>query len=270
MSKRFIRHLFDFTLSCIALFSISFANYSCAQDDIPSAPNPPRLYNNLSVEFPDFLSSTDALELEKRLVAFADSTSNQIVVVIIDDLGGYEPWDYATRIGDKWKVGQEKEDNGIVLLIKPTGGKGERKTFIAVGKGLEGAIPDATCHQIVEHEILPNFKEEKYLDGITAAIDVLEDLSKGEYNSKIYDEKVKKSERFSKILMVIIAIVIILVVLIFGRRGGGFGDGVTLGAGSAFYHGHSRRGSGWGGGSSGGFGGFGGGGFGGGGSGGSW
>ncbi len=252
------------------LLSFFFVGKVFAQDDIPEPPNPPRLYNNLSLEFSDLIAADEAIKLEKRLVAFADSTSNQIVVVVVDDLGGYEPWDFATRLGDKWKVGQEKEDNGIVILIKPTGGKGERKTFIAVGKGLEGAIPDATCHQIVEHEILPNFKEEKYLEGITAAVDVLEDLSKGEYNSKNYDEKVKKSERFSKILMVIIAIVIILVIFIFGRRGGGFGDGVTIGAGHAFFHGHSRRGGGWGGGSSGGFGGFGGGGFGGGGSGGSW
>jgi uncharacterized protein len=270
MLVRIMRHLFSLTLSGIAFCLLVVFNNSFAQDDIPAAPSPPKLYNNLSVEFPNFISSADALELEKRLVAFADSTSNQIVVVVVDDLGGYEPWDYATRIGDKWKVGQEKEDNGIVLLIKPTGGKGDRKTFIAVGKGLEGAIPDATCHQIVEHEILPNFKEEKYLEGITSAIDVLEALSKGEYNSKAYADQIKKSEKFSKILMIIIAIVIIVLIFIFGRKGGGFGDGVTLGAGRAFYHGHSRRGGGWGGGGSGGFGGFGGGSFGGGGSGGSW
>jgi uncharacterized protein len=254
-------------LGILVLILSSFHTFS--QDDIPDAPNPPRLYNNLSIAFPNFIAIDEALELESRLVAFADSTSNQIVVVVVDDLGGYEPWEFATRIGDKWKVGQEKEDNGIVLLIKPSGGKGERKTFIAVGQGLEGVIPDATCKQIVDHEILPNFKEEKYFEGIIAAVDVLEDLSKGEYNSKAYADKVKKSERFSKILMVIIAIVIIVIVLLFGRKGGGFGDGITLGGGRAFYYGHSRRG-GWGGGSSGGFGGFGGGSFGGGGSGGSW
>ncbi len=259
-------HSFCYLVLCL----LSFFNTVQAQDDIPNPPNPPRLYNNLSIVFPNFISSADALNLEKRLVAFADSTSNQIVVVVVDDLGGYEPWEFATRIGDKWKVGQEKEDNGIVLLIKPTGGKGERKTFIAVGQGLEGAIPDATCRQIVDNEILPNFKEEKYLEGITAAVNVLEDLSKGEYNSKEYADKIKKSERFSKILMIIIAIVVIVVIFIFGKRGGGFGDGITIGAGHAFFHGHSRRGGGWGGGSSGGFGGFGGGGFGGGGSGGSW
>lgn len=253
----------------VMLFFLLSAFKTFSQDAIPEPPNPPRLFNNLSVEFSNFIATDQVEKLEKRLVAFADSTSNQIVVVVVDDLGGYEPWEFATRIGDKWKVGQENEDNGIVLLIKPTGRKGERKTFIAVGQGLEGAIPDATCKQIVDHEILPNFKEEKYYEGIVSAIDVLEDLSKGEYNSKAYADKVKKSERFSKILMVIIAIVVIVIVLLFGRKGGGFGDGITIGGSRAFYYGNSRRG-GWGGGGSGGFGGFGGGSFGGGGSGGSW
>jgi uncharacterized protein len=267
ISHRNLKRLYLSIFGMLLLLLSAFNSFS--QDDIPDAPNPPKLYNNLSIEFPNFLDAEESEKLEKRLVAFADSTSNQIVVIVVDDIGGYEPWEFATRVGDKWKVGQEKEDNGIVLLIKPTGGKGERKTFIAVGQGLEGAIPDATSKQIVDHEILPNFKKEKYFEGIVAAVEILEDLSKGEYNSKAYAEKVKKSERFSKVLMVIIAIVVIAIVLIFGKRGGGFGDGITMGGSRAFYYGNSRRG-GWGGGSSGGFGGFGGGGFGGGGSGGSW
>ncbi len=238
-----------------------------AQDDIPAAPSPPRLYNNLSKEFPTFLSAADADYLEKRLVAFADSTSNQIVVIVVDDFGGYEPWEYATRIGDKWKVGQEKEDNGIVLLIKPTGGKGERKTFIATGRGLEGAIPDLTCQQIVQNEILPNFKKGAYLQGITAALDVLQALSKGEYNSDQYAKKHQNEAGWLEILVILIVITIVVLIIFKGRGGGG--NGFSIGPGGIFMGGFSvgHRSSGS---FGGGFGGFGGGSFGGGGSGGSW
>lgn len=235
-----------------------------AQNDIPNAPVPPRLYVNLSAQFSDFLSSEQAEKLEKRLVQFADSTSNQLVVVVVDDLVGYEPWDFATRIGDKWGVGNEKEDNGIVLLIKPTGGEGEREVFIAVGRGLEGAIPDITCNQIVQNELLPAFKNGQFYDGITKGITVLEALAKGEYNSDQYASRLTRQETITTI--VILAIIVTIVLFMFFRRKGG-GGGWTIGSSGIYFGGGSR---GWGGGSGGGFGGFGGGSFGGGGSGGSW
>lgn len=261
-----MKKYFKFFIAGIILFlSVPLLH---AQDDIPSAPNPPKLYNNLSVEMPDFLTEGQALDLEKRLVKFAESTSNQIVVVVVDDLAGYEPWDYAARLGDKWKVGQEKEDNGIVVLIKPTGGKGERKTFIATGRGLEGAIPDYTCNEIVENELLPNFKAGDYYQGIVDAVTVLESLSKGEYNSDQYAKKNQKKDNIITVLIVLF--IIFVVVMIIAKGGGGRGGGFTMGPGGVFFGGGHRSG-GWGGGSSGGgFGGFGGGSFGGGGSGGSW
>lgn len=260
-----------------SLLSILFvgvlALFTTAQDGIPAKPNPPKLYNNFSNEMSDFLSESEALQLESDLEAFAKSTSNQIVVVVVDDLAGYEPWEFATKLGDQWQVGHEKEDNGIVILIKPSGGKGERKTFIATGRGLEGAIPDYTCNQIVDNELLPNFKNGDYYEGITAALSVLKSLSKGEFNSDQYAKQNEKKDSLVKVILVIIVIVVIVIVMSRGNKGGG--RGMTMGSrgiffGSGFGGGY---GGGWGGGSSGGgggFGGFGGGSFGGGGSGGSW
>lgn len=263
-----------FRRSFVLLLFVSLCGFSFTQNDIPNKPSPPRLYNNLSVEFPDFLSEAEASALEKKLVDFERSTSNQIVVVIVDDLAGYEPWDYAAKLGDKWKVGQAKEDNGVVVLIKPTGGKGERKTFIGPGRGLEGAIPDYTCNEIVENELLPNFKNGAYSKGLNAAIDVIMSLAKGEYNSDQYTEKNKGN---GGVVVVVLIFILVVVLIVFGKKGGG-GSGFTVGN-----QGHRSYGGGWlggiggfggfgGGGSSGGggFGGFGGGSFGGGGSGGSW
>ncbi len=239
--------------------------------DIPARPDPPKLVNNLSQEFPDFLSSGEEAALEKKLQDFAAETSNQIVVVIVDDLKGYEPYDFATELGQQWGVGQEKEDNGVVILVKPTGGQGERKTFIAPGRGLEGVIPDMTANDIVNKEMIPNFKDGNFYQGIDNACNVIMSLAKGEYNHKAYS---KKSKGFSGLAIVIAIIVIIVLLIRFGpkgnNRGRGGGSGWTYGAGG-FFGGYSS-GSSWGGGSSsgGGFGGFGGGSFGGGGSGGSW
>ena len=240
--------------------------FSCLNSwsQIPSAPNPPKLYNDLN--HIGFLSPSEEIMMEKRLEKFEKETSNEIAVIIIDDLGDYDVSDYAIKISNLWKVGKEKEKNGIVVLIKPTGGKRDKKIFISVGRGLEGAIPDITCKRIIENELIPNFKNEAHFKGLNDALDVLTSLSKGEYNSATYNKKTEGS----LLVKIIIVIIIIIIVLVIFRRGGN-GNGMTMG-GAGFFMG-TGFGGGFGGGHNsggGGFGGFGGGSFGGGGAGGSW
>lgn len=255
---KFILSLFLVLLS----FQFSFSQIN----KLPEQSNPPHLYNNFSKEFPNFISQSEAQQLEEKLSNFATETSNQIVVVVTDDLLGLEPYAYATELGQKWGVGHEKEDNGIVILIKPTGGEGQRKYHIAVGYGLEGAIPDLTCRMIEENELLPYFKQGEYYKGLDQTTSVLMSLAKGEYNSKAYQKQNKKSPSFFIIAFILFAVVFFIL-----SRKNGKGGGLTMGTGGMFYGG-GFSGGGFGGGSSGGggFGGFGGGGFGGGGSGGSW
>ena len=260
-----LKHLFLFLFLFFSLTLFS-------QNGIPDAPNPPRLVNNFSKEFPNFLSVEEQEMLENKLVSFAESTSNQIVIIIVDDLAGYEPAEYAYELGDKWGIGHEKEDNGIVILIKPTGGAGERKFFIATGKGLEGAIPDITCRQIEEEELIPYLKTGEYYKALDNTTDVLMKFAKGEYNSAKYAKKHKKD---SKSTAIIVLLIIALFVYLLSKKGGRGGrGGMTMGPAGFFFMGSGfGSGGGFGGGSSsggGGFGGFGGGGFGGGGSGGSW
>jgi len=231
---------------------------------IPSAPNPPKLYNDLN--HVGFLTPSEESMIEKRLEKFEKETSNEIAVIIVDDLGDYDVSDYAIKISNLWKVGKEKEKNGIVVLIKPTGGKRDKKIFISVGRGLEGAIPDITCKRIIENELIPNFKNEAHFKGLNDALDVLTSLSKGEYNSATYNKKTEGS----LLVKIIIVIIIIIIVLVIFRKGGN-GNGMTMG-GAGFFMG-TGFGGGFGGGHNsggGGFGGFGGGSFGGGGAGGSW
>lgn len=246
----------------LTLLLINFPFFG-QRDGIPPSPNPPRLVNNLSKEFPNFFTQKEEKALESKLVKFAEETSNEIAIVVVDDLNGYEPNDFATELGQQWAVGQEKQDNGIVILIKPTGGKGEKKYYIAVGYGLEGAIPDLTCRQIEENELVPNLKKGEYYKALDQTTTILMALAKGEYNSKDYNKK----HNSDSLLKIIIIVIVIIIFVIFRFRNGGGRGGFTMGSGGIFF-----GGGGFGGGSSGGggFGGFGGGGFGGGGSGGSW
>lgn len=256
----------------LLLSTVFFSFQAFSQSDgIPEKPNPPRLVNNLSTQAP-ILSPQQEQQLEQKLVDFANRTSNQIVIVIVDELNGLEAYDFASRLGHKWKVGQDKFDNGIVILIKPRStDEGKRQLFIAVGYGLEGAIPDLTTKRIRENEMNPYFKQDDYYTGLDKGTDVLMALAVGEYNSDAYGKKKKKG--FPVGVLIPIIIIIIFVIIKNGR--GGRGGGMTMSSagwilGSILSSGGRGSGGFGGGGSSGGFGGFGGGGFGGGGSGGSW
>ncbi len=246
------------------LFLLLIASPALGQTSIPERPNPPHLYNNLSQEFPNFLSPQEADQLETKLVNFGKETSNQIVVLIVDDLGGLDINAFATQVGRTWGVGQKDFNNGIVLVIKPTGGQGQRDAYIAVGYGLEGAIPDITTGHIVEEEITPQFKQEKYFAGLDGATNVLMKLAKGEINSDAYNKQ--HSQKPSKYIWIIIIIIFVLIMVFRRGGGGGFGSGAATG----YFIGSGGFGGGGGGGFGGGGGGFGGGGFGGGGGGGKW
>ncbi|RME19131.1 MAG: TPM domain-containing protein, partial [Bacteroidetes bacterium] len=151
---------------------------------IPEKPYPPRLYNNFSKEFPHFLSPDEARLIEQKLEQFSRETSNQIAVVVVDDFGGYTAAEYATLLGEKWGVGKKNKNNGIVVLIKPTGKAGERELFIAVGLGLEGAIPDLATKKIRENIMQPLFAEGKFYEGLDKGLDALMKLAKGEISEK--------------------------------------------------------------------------------------
>ncbi len=247
------------------LFLFSFSLVRASDDNIPDPPSPPRLVNDLV----GILSARDASTLETKLANFNKQTSNQIAIVIVNDLGGNEISKYSFKLGRKWGIGQEKLRNGILIVIKPKTSSSRGQAFIATGKGLEGAIPDATCHQIEANELIPHFKQNDYYGGLNAATDVLMSLAKGEYDYNTYSKQ-NAPDLTTIIFMFIFILIIFLSIFRRIRRVGN--RGYTMGGGWFPFIG----GGGWGGDSSGGssggggFGGFGGGDFGGGGSGGSW
>lgn len=255
----------------ITFLTFLFAGILLNGQDLPQRPNPPRLVN----DFTGILSGTEIQQLEQKLVNFNNETSNQIVVVIVKSLDGYDPNDYANRLGENWKVGQKGFDNGIVILIKPKSEEGKGEISIQTGYGLEGAIPDATCNQIIKNEIIPKFKTNNYLGGIEAGLNVLMKLSKGEFNAKQYAKQKKAAPIGGAIIIFVLIFGFVLLFskaqgkhhsvgkslpfwLAMGMLGSSMGRGSSGGSFGGFSSG------------SGGFGGFGGGSFGGGGASGSW
>jgi len=247
----------------IFLFILLMAGVTGWAQDIPPAPNPPKLVN----DFTGTLTSLQEQALESKLKLFDDSTSTNIAVVIIKTTGGLDIADYAIELGRKWGVGQKENNNGVVLLIAID----DHKLNISPGYGLEGALPDVTCKQIIDDIIVPNFKGNDYYRGIEEGTDAIIQAVKGEYTAPESYGKKGGGSSIGRIIFIIIMIIVFLAIS--GGKGGG-GRSMAAWTIGSMLSGGSGRGSGWsgGGGSSGGggFGGFGGGSFGGGGASGSW
>jgi len=244
-------------------------------------PFPPKP-NTLVTDYTNTLTGDQKQSLENKLVAFDDSTSTQLAVVIMKSVGEYDINEYAAKLGRAWGVGQQSKNNGIVLLVALN----DHKVAIQTGYGEEGALPDITTQQIIQEDIVPRFKQNDYYGGLNAATDDIIKYTKGEYKQDKKKQKQANNDDGGNIGFIII-IVIFILILIFRRRGGGGGGRIIgrRGGASPFWWflagnmlGGGSRGGGWGGfsgggdsgGGGGGFGGFGGGSFGGGGSSGSW
>jgi uncharacterized protein len=270
--KNMLKHTCLFILiACMPLVGFS-------QQDFPNAPVPPRLVN----DFSNTLSSQQVQQLERKLVAYNDSTSSQVTIVLIRSIGPYDISDYTFQLGDKWGIGKKDLDNGVLILAAMD----DRKVFIATGYGMEGAIPDILAKRIVDQLIVPNFRIDNYFEGLDKATDMIFKLASGEYKA---DQVVSGGDHGGAIIFFLFFIFIFVILPMLKNKKdnnnhmGGKGGNVDLfttillanllkGGNRGKFGDFSSGRGGFGGGFSGGggFGGFGGGSFGGGGAGGSW
>jgi len=246
--------------------------WSMAQDQLP-VPGTPGSWVN---DYANLFSASEVSQLDQKLNEFEFRSSTQIFVVTIDDNNGYPANMLAPLIGEAWGVGQQGKDNGIIILVDMQ----DRDMHIATGYGNEEYVTDLLAGRIVDHEIIPNFKNGEYFTGIDAATDVLISLLDGKFTADEYRKQTSSrgASAFGSVIFMIV-----LFSIIFGgrRRSAGMGRSnlplwIALGMLSGNRHsgswGNFSSGSGGfgGGGGFGGFSGGGGGSFGGGGAGGSW
>ena len=216
-----------------------------------------------------FLSAAAKGELEQKLIEYERETGHQLAFVSIPSLDGAPIEDFSIRLLEKWKLGDAKRDDGLLLVVA----KAERAMRIEVGYGLEGAVTDALAAQVVRNELVPAFRTGDFEGGISRAFSLLMRAAEGESVRVGPAPEERSSGAVGRILpLIFLAVVIFLVSSGGGGGRGGYGRrGSMLGWGGAFgaASGGRRGGFGSGGFGGGGFGG-GGGGFGGGGASGNW
>jgi uncharacterized protein len=238
------------------------------------------------VDNANLLDPAQEAELTRKLEAVEQASSRQLVVATVGDLQGYPVEEYGYRLGRAWGIGQEKANNGVILLVAPN----ERKVRIEAGYGLEPILTDALSSLIIQNEILPRFRANDYPGGIGAGADAI--IQQLQAPPEVAEQRVLEASQARRqtaqrsgggggsIFQILFwGFILLFVILPMFRRGGRRGRRYRRRGGfpvviwgPGFGGGGGGWGGGFGGGGGGGFGGFSGGGgsFGGGGASGSW
>ena len=146
---------------------------------VPDRPSEQRLVN----DFAGLFSIQEREMLESDLVHFDDSTSNQICVVTVKDLEGEDINMAAYKILTEWGVGTADNNNGAVLLVEHDPSESGGRVAISVGYGLEGVLTDALSKRIITYDMIPEFRENRYYEGIKAGVSSIMAVAVGEYNT---------------------------------------------------------------------------------------
>jgi uncharacterized protein len=155
-------------LACAVLVALACAARAL---EVPPAP-----LGRVS-DFAGLLAPADRQRLESRLEAIEAASSNQFALALFRSLEGDDLEGFSIRLADAWKVGHKGRDNGLLLLVF----SGDRKVRIEVGKGLEGAIPDAVAGRVIRDVLAPRFRQGDYAGGLLAAVEALDAASRGEF-----------------------------------------------------------------------------------------
>ena len=208
-------------------------------------------------DFADVITPEDEQIICAQGKALQEQTKAQAVIVTVNSLDGQPVEDYAYEIGNKWALGDEAEDNGIVILLSVS----DREYRVEVGSGLEGALPDSKTGRIMDHYAAPKLAVDDFSGALLDVYNAVTNEIYLEYGIEttpnyIPVENLPQKQEESSTGKVIIAWVVMigvvaLYIIFFGGRGGLFIFGAPR-----FFGGFG----GFGGGSSGGFGGFSGGG----------
>ncbi len=155
---------------CIAM-QFAWVTPVCAYES-PGTPT------GLVNDFAGVLSDEVRTSLESELAAFTASTTSEVAVVTVQNLNGDYIEHFAEQLFQEWGIGQEKEDNGVLLLLSIE----DRSLRIEVGYGLEGALPDSIADSIIR-DMVPMLKAERYDDAVMNGTHDIINATRGEYSA---------------------------------------------------------------------------------------
>lgn len=247
----------------MAMWRAAFAVFAFLVLAVPAmaAPTFPALTGRV-VDAANIIPDDVEASLSVKLAELETKTTDQMVVVTLPSLQGYDIADYGYQLGRHWQIGQKDRNNGVLLIVAPE----ERTVRFEVGYGLEGTLTDAYTRVIIENAILPRFRENDYAGGIERGVEhTILLLASGEAPPAAKKRSADNEILYALLPFMVFAALILLAYALDDGRGGGRGSarrrgGFIGGMGGSSWSSGGSSWSGGGGGFSGGGGSFGGGG----------
>lgn len=209
-----MQHIKHIVIKMVLLVLLVSPNLSVAQYKIPPKPE---LQTSVYDNDIKLLSASEKNNLKQKLIRYSDTTSTQIVVAIISSTEGEYINYLGAQWGEKWGIGQEKEDNGILILLA----RDDRKIAINTGKGVEHLLTDAISKRIIDRDIIPYFKRNDYYGGLNRASDAIFEVMNGEYQGTRQSNT--NEFPFEVFFVLFIFFIIFIIAISKNRRGGGRG-----------------------------------------------
>ncbi|MFP8644239.1 TPM domain-containing protein [Priestia aryabhattai] len=233
-----------------------------------AAPDIPNPVGDIYVQdFAHLLNDQEKADINQMSRKLDDETKAQVAILTVNSLGNSDVEEYANEAFRKYKLGDKKLNNGVLILLA----KKDRKIRIEVGYGLEGAITDIKSGEIIDSYAIPNLKNGKYDTALETTYKAVYNQVVKEYDlGKDFEQKVPKASppsdsgvHLTTLQTLLIAAVIVgLLILDFvffkgaitqfllnflvmfgGRgRGGGSGSGPRGGGGGSSGGGGASRG----------------------------
>jgi uncharacterized protein len=150
------------------------------------------------------LSGGAVARIEAKLADFEAKKGSQIAVLIVPSTQPEEIEQYGIRVADAWKLGRKGVDDGAILLVA----KNDRRMRIEVGRGLEGALPDAIASRIIAETVAPHFKAGDYDGGVEAGVNQIISVVNGEPLPQP-DTKWEHTPRVTHLLPILLIIVVV-------------------------------------------------------------
>ncbi len=172
----------------------------------------PATPNQWVADYADILSNNEEQTLNNMLRTYEDTTSNQIIVATFQNAQGYPVEQFTIQLAEKWKIGQQNRDNGVIMAVFVE----EHKIRMEVGYGLEDMVPDAIAFQISQNVIPPYFREGNYYQGLQAGAQALMQAAAGKYEG--IKDKSSKQDDGSSFPWAFIVFLLIVVFSSFRRR----------------------------------------------------
>jgi uncharacterized protein len=156
--------------ACVCVCVLIFTQLSFSYT-VETLPNPTIGLKKSYLANPDHILTVDQEAiLSEKLETIKQSTSHQIAVVAVTSIGEEIPKNFAVNLFQKWGIGEKGKDNGLLILLVMD----QRRIEFEVGYGLEGILPDITCHNIIQSHMIPQMKEGRVFDALTSALTQVE------------------------------------------------------------------------------------------------